>query len=184
MLAGPIDFYTYQLFCNVCRSLFEEHKLMFSFLICIAILQGDQKVEPLSWRFLISGMSLSKDEAPNPDPSWIESNVWDEVANATGGLEWAKGLAESFKAHTAAWKKVFDSNDPHLQTFPKPFDDLPLEDPVEGMRRLIIVRCLRMDKTMDAVQAFVMAQKVCGRRFVEPPPMNLKECFNDSSITM
>ena len=37
---------------------------------------------------------------------------------------------------------------------------------------------------MDAVQRFIMEQEVCGRRYVEPPPINLRECFNDSSITM
>ena len=34
---------------------------------------------------------------------------------------------------------------------------------------------------MDAVQAFVLEQSFMGRKYVEPPPMNLKDCFNDSS---
>ena len=37
--ASIIEYYSYMLYCNVCRSLFEEHKLMFSFLMCIQILQ-------------------------------------------------------------------------------------------------------------------------------------------------
>ncbi len=39
-----IGYYTYMLYCNVCRSLFEAHKLMFSFLLCIKILQGNDQV--------------------------------------------------------------------------------------------------------------------------------------------
>ena len=65
-----------------------------------------------------------------------------------------------------------------------PFDELPMKDPLAGLRRLCIVRCLRRDKLMDAVQSFVLEQDFMGRRYVEPPPMNLKDCFNDSSVVM
>lgn len=146
--------------------------------------QGQGKIDPQEWRFLISGMSLGKSDLPNPDPSWIEVNVWDEVRNASGGLPYFKDFASALTSQPAAWRKVFDDAAPHLVTFPAPFHELPMEDAVSALRRLCIVRCLRTDKTMEAVQSFVMAQSFMGRRFVEPPPMNLRECYNDSSVTM
>jgi dynein heavy chain len=176
-----IEYYTYMLYCNVCRSLFEAHKLMFSFLLCIKILQGDSLVDALEWRFLISGMSLAKYELANPDPSWIESNVWDEILNMTGGLPFFADFADSFAQRVAEWKTIFDSSAPQDLVFPAPFDELKMSDPKSGLRRLCIVRCLRRDKLMDAVQAFVLEQSFMGRKYVEPPPMNLKDCFNDSS---
>ena len=38
--------FTYALFVNVCRSLFEAHKIMFSFLLAIKILQNRKEIDP------------------------------------------------------------------------------------------------------------------------------------------
>jgi dynein heavy chain len=64
---------------------------------------------------------------------------------------------------------------------PEPYENLVMGDPVMGIHRMCVVRCLRLDKTMDAVQSFVMGQDFMGQKYVEPPPMNLKECYNDST---
>ena len=42
--------FTYMLYVNICRSLFERHKLMFSFLLTIKILQHNNAVDPQEWR--------------------------------------------------------------------------------------------------------------------------------------
>jgi len=65
------DFFTYLLYENICRSLFEAHKLLFSFIVAIKILQGDGAIDADEWRFFLSGSAGDKVDAPNPDPSWI-----------------------------------------------------------------------------------------------------------------
>ena len=41
-------FFTFSLYSNVCRSLFEKHKLLFSFLVCVRILMNDNKINMVS----------------------------------------------------------------------------------------------------------------------------------------
>lgn len=36
---------TYNLYSNVCRSLFEKHKLMFAFLLCARIMMNEAKID-------------------------------------------------------------------------------------------------------------------------------------------
>ncbi|BBN11637.1 hypothetical protein Mp_5g13570 [Marchantia polymorpha subsp. ruderalis] len=65
------EYFTYSLYVNVCRSLFEKHKLMFSMMLCIKILQGKGEVDSLEWRFLLSGGISSVLTLKNPAPDWL-----------------------------------------------------------------------------------------------------------------
>lgn len=39
------EFFTFSLYSNVCRSLFEKHKLMFAFLLCARIMMNENKID-------------------------------------------------------------------------------------------------------------------------------------------
>lgn len=42
------EYFTFSLYSNVCRSLFEKHKLMFAFLLCTRIMMNDNKINMVS----------------------------------------------------------------------------------------------------------------------------------------
>lgn len=39
------EYFTFSLYSNVCRSLFEKHKLMFAFLLCARIMMNQNKID-------------------------------------------------------------------------------------------------------------------------------------------
>lgn len=51
------DSFTLSLYENVCRSLFEAHKLLFSCMLTVKILFGDKALDEGEWRYFLAGAS-------------------------------------------------------------------------------------------------------------------------------
>ena len=64
------------LYRNICRSLFEKDKLLFSFLLCSRLLEFNKEMEFEYWRFLLTGGIALNDNLPKkPDVSWLSLKV-------------------------------------------------------------------------------------------------------------
>ena len=90
------DWFTYSLYENICRSLFEAHKLLFSFCVTIKIMQGEGKIDADEWRFFLSSSSGATENVSNPAPTWLTSQVWTPLCSLSrlqGGARHA-GLCE------------------------------------------------------------------------------------------
>lgn len=59
------EYFTFSLYCNVCRSLFEKNKLHFAFLLTIRILMNAGKINPDEWRHFLAGGTPSEVHCEN-----------------------------------------------------------------------------------------------------------------------
>ena len=64
------DYFTLSLYENVCRSLFEKDKLLFSLILTVQILFGDKKMDRTEWRYFLSGPTGAIDIPANPT-DWL-----------------------------------------------------------------------------------------------------------------
>lgn len=69
------DVFTLSLYHNICRSLFNEHKLLYSLLMTTKILFGDNEIDLQEWRFFLAGPSGNIEDKPNPT-DWLDDLEW------------------------------------------------------------------------------------------------------------
>jgi len=72
------DHFTLSLYDNICRSLFEMHKLLFSLILAVQILFGDKVLDHQEWRFFLAGPSGAIDIPKNPT-EWLGDLEWAET---------------------------------------------------------------------------------------------------------
>jgi len=169
------DFFTYYLYTNICRSLFERHKLLFAFLLTIRILEGFHEIDADEWSFIISGKTLTTENHPNPDPEWLDGRMWSEFCQIST-LPAFKGLAENVIRSNSAWKAIYDAAEPQIATLPGEW-----ATKLNSFQKLCLLRAIRADRVPDGVLNYVIEK--LGQKFVEPPPFNLLSCFKDSNVT-
>ncbi|XP_026131005.1 dynein heavy chain 1, axonemal isoform X1 [Carassius auratus] len=166
------EFFTFSLYSNVCRSLFEKHKLMFAFLLCSRILMNDSKIDMAEWQFLLSG-GRPQHQTPNPAPNWLSMRAWQDIL-ALSTLPTFSDLPESFSKHESAFKSIFDSSQPHREPLPGEWNS-----GLDSFQKLLVLRCLRADRLTHSLQDFVASQ--LGQNFIEPQTSDLSVVFKDSS---
>ncbi|KAJ3333612.1 Dynein heavy chain 7, axonemal [Blyttiomyces sp. JEL0837] len=166
------SYFTYSLYCNVCRSLFEKDKLLFSFLLCFAILKSKNEINMAEFQFLnTGGVGLGAPSHPNPDPSWLSDKAWAEICRLSD-LAGFNGLKEDFKP--SDWRPFTECVDTSEYPIPAKWASV-----VTDFQKLLLVRVLRPEKIVPAVQEFVKIK--LGHKFIEPPTFDLAGSYEDSS---
>ncbi|XP_037775624.1 dynein heavy chain 7, axonemal-like [Penaeus monodon] len=85
-------------------------------------------------------------------------------------------LVVEFAEHLEEWRAVFESETPQKETIPSLKEGQ--EVPLSRMQLLCVLRCLRPDKVVAAVQDYVA--DLLGKAYIEAPPFDLARTFTDS----
>ncbi|KAK9511585.1 hypothetical protein O3M35_000215 [Rhynocoris fuscipes] len=168
-------YFTYSLYVNICRSLFEKDKLLFSLVLTTNFMAQDNELDPNEWMFLLTGGVGLDNPYANPT-DWLPDLSWDELCRLND-LSAFKGIKSDFEHNTAKWKVIFDALEPHNCELPPPWDNKLIM-----FQKLSVLRCIRPDKLVPAIQKLV--DHKLGRKYIEPPPFDLPGSFADSRSTI
>lgn len=139
--------FMFRLYKNVCRSLFEKDKLLFSFLICLCVMYEEEgRLDEKEVRFLLAGASSVEMEIPNPtgEGGWLLDKAWASILEMSRDFEVFKGFDTEFSANIKTWETLYNSQDPikDINNWPGQWNELNL------IRKCIVMRILRPDKVI------------------------------------
>lgn len=164
-------YFTYSLYVNICRSLFEKDKLLFSLILTINLIKLNNEMNYEEWMFLLTGGVGLENTNPN-SIEWLSQKSWDEVCRISK-FEAFEDFHHHVESNMSDWKKFYDSKSPHTEPLPEPWNSN-----LSIFQKLLVLRCFRSDYLVPAVTDYVYA--VMGKQFTEPPPFNLSACYDDS----
>ena len=168
--------FQYSLYNNICRSLLEKDKLIFAFLLAIRIMGGQGKIDKTEWTFLLTGGVSMGELPPNPASAWLGERQWGELCRLSD-LSALRGFREEFVTSLDSWQAIYDSSTPQDQPLPGHW-----QRDLTALEKLCVLRCIRPDKVMLAVQNFVIG--ALGEPFVKPPAFDLQLCFDESDCVI
>ncbi|XP_055621192.1 dynein axonemal heavy chain 12 [Toxorhynchites rutilus septentrionalis] len=168
-----MDAVTLNLYNNVCRSLFERDKLLFSFILTTKIMIACNQVDVREFEFLLSGGEKSTTDRLNPDMTWITEKLWEDICRLEQLPEFF-GFINDFSHNLAAWKRYYDVEDTHLEKLPTPW-----QEKTNRFEKLIVLRTFRPDKVVLGITEFVASEM--GPAYVLPPPFDIAKSYEDSN---
>ena len=174
-LQNIMDYASLNIFRNVSRGLFGEHKTIYSFMLAIAILRARGEVSGAQMATLLTGAGVYDEASLPPAPQHIDVAQWAQVVHASAKLHAAgfAGFAEEIAANAPAWLECLEVDAPHRATLPGAWNER-----LDSFSRLIVTRIFRMEKLVLGCVDYV-ADKL-GYEYTENPPLNLHEIFPDS----
>ncbi|EDV95542.1 GH15722 [Drosophila grimshawi] len=168
-----VDGFTKNLYNNVCRSIFEKDKLLFSFILTARIMLGTGQVEMRHLSHLLTNAKDSANIPPNPNPSWITDIVWLNVLRLEE-LKELQGIVKSFCDNLPAWQAIYDHAAPEDQPLPPPW-----HDKTTAFEKIIVLKALRPDSVFLGVRKFI--SRTIGEQFVSPPEFDISKSYADST---
>jgi dynein heavy chain len=199
-LASLITFQTRYMYVNICRGLFEVHKVLFSMLICCKILLHSGKMTQREWSLYLRGAGVASASSDhdassvpkNPQPDRITEAQWNlllELETLVTGYEKAepgtdtgespvfgfRGVCASISASWPAWKSWLA--DPAFLTggnLPDGFGPPRLT----AFQLVLLLKALAEEKVPQAVLHLIATEM--GSEFGRLAPTAMEEIYNDT----
>jgi len=137
---------------------------------------GQKTLKRENLQYLLQGNIAMDLARPNPakEGSWMSDKIWGELL-ALNSLETFKGIDKDVEKDLKGWSTVFEQVNAS-----KALEELT-GDKYSTFQRLCILRAIRPDVCVPVIQSFISEE--VGEKFIDPPPFDLKACYEDSSCS-
>ncbi|XP_065911794.1 dynein axonemal heavy chain 6-like [Dysidea avara] len=186
---------TNSVYTNVARGLFEQHKLMFSFMLCCDIMRQSGEISNAEWNYFLRGAAgMDKERPEKPDIPWLTQSLWNNCCDLQELLPCFNGISTDIVStpvfcNIGRLQVKVNPEEYSEYVEPPPYnpdEEPPKEGPIghwderlTDFQKLIMVKLFLEEKVVFAVTDFVSNN--LGPQFVESPPIDLAILFDDMS---
>ncbi|KAI9538399.1 Dynein heavy chain 6, axonemal [Dissostichus eleginoides] len=184
-------------YINVSRGLFEKHKLIYSFMLCVEIMRQRGEISDVEWQHFLKGTSsLEKDYAERPDVPWLSDFYWQTCCELEDTLPCCKDISKEITSNHICIEfgrfqasinpEKWEGYAPELPPLGET-EEGKQENSVRGdlnerlgaFQKLVLIKSFLEEKVVFAATEFVIVS--LGKQFVENPPVDLANLYNDMS---
>uniref|UniRef100_A0A8D0VJ50 AAA+ ATPase domain-containing protein n=1 Tax=Sus scrofa TaxID=9823 RepID=A0A8D0VJ50_PIG len=183
-------------YVNVSRGLFEQHKLIYSFMLCVELMRQQGSLTDAEWNFFLRGSAgLEKERPPKPDFPWLVTAMWFACCDLEELFPVFKGLTQYIVLHPisiriGSFETYINPNDGEAYSKMKEDDRLMTVErmttnhdswhpELSSFQKLILIKCCKEEKVVFALTDFVIEN--LGKSFIETPPVDLPTLYQDMS---
>ncbi|XP_060043693.1 dynein axonemal heavy chain 6 [Erinaceus europaeus] len=179
-------------YMNISRGLFEQHKLIYSFMLCVEIMRQKGSITEAEWNFFLRGSAgLEKERPPKPEVAWLLPATWfaccdlEEMFPVFAGLTQYL-LLHPISIHLGSFETYI--NPPEKEIYSKKEEEgkqgKEITDTwhpeLHSFHKLILIKCCKEEKVVFALTDFVVEN--LGKQFIETPPVDLATLYQDMSF--
>ncbi|KAJ3415371.1 Dynein heavy chain 6, axonemal, partial [Chytridiales sp. JEL 0842] len=165
---------TSSIFSNVSRGLFEAHKLIYSFMICIAVMRQAREISDVEWNFFLRGSGrMNADIPPKPVARWLTATMWQNCCDVASSVPALAYILDHIAMFSSEWEGIIESDDPYNEQVPG-----DTAQRLTDFQRLLLTKVIREEKLIASCIEFVKGN--LGADFIDIPPLDLARAYKDT----
>lgn len=174
-----IETMTYIVYRYINRGLYEKDKLTFVLCVTMKILitAGHLKQSDMVL-FLRGGAALDIESVRRKPFNWMSNEVWLNIVELSQSIKFFTTLPTDMAANEAMWRRWYEDNEPEQIPLPDYESKINEVAVIGPFYKLLLVRSLRMDRSMLMSRWFVRNTDDMGPAFVEPVTDTIESIFD------
>jgi dynein heavy chain len=179
-VSNIIETMTYMTYRYVNRGLYEQDKLTFALLATLKILvtAGHLKSSDVTL-FLRGGAALDINGVQRKPFQWMSNEVWLNVVQLRDVSKFYSNLVDDIVSNETMWKKWYEENQPEEVPIPDYEQRLKDQNDIGPFLKLLLVRSLRVDRSILMCKEFIRNTKDMGPAFVDPVTDTIENVYDE-----
>ncbi|CAD8108771.1 unnamed protein product [Paramecium sonneborni] len=167
---------TQTVFKDICRGLFQQHRKIFSFLICAQVQRQNGSISNAAWNLLL------RDQIPstpiiNPDKIFLKDSQWNLILCIQEQITELIDLSSDIKNNILYWKEFTQIDDIYQASFPKQ-SPLAVCTTLNPFYRLLLIKALKPEKIMFGLTEYVV--ELFGEFYINLASSSMDEIYQSS----